>query len=180
MGFEADITTAVLAEVLDRLGPGGDYSGPTYLHIKTVGRTGGRPIIRPGEKNVPAFFMEYLAGGEGRAEIGQKISSGPWPSVSRTVYNVYAVAYFTPAIVGLADQVDVQLFYQAVDEASSLLMHRLIKCLAEFTPQVTDAILGYAPNRQGVNTWSYILEATTGDRDVTATILLRYWVEAED
>ena len=69
--FVTDIEAAILAEIMDKMGTGTDtYPEHPYLQMQYAGRVGGMPEMDLPERFTPAFFMQYLAGGDQAYMVG--------------------------------------------------------------------------------------------------------------
>jgi hypothetical protein len=173
--FILDIEEAVFGRIRTVMGPNSTtYPTPPWLQVKKVGRTGGRPSMRVTSEENPHVFMEYLAGGGLRYEVG---SGSRLPSASRELWNVYAVMNLTPEFMEMVDR-EIDDFQAYALAAADMLMRRLLLLLVDFNPNVVDGLLGYLTNGQRVNGWGLVATAR-GDLAIDYRALIRYEVLTE-
>lgn len=173
--FIHDIEAAVLGRIDTVLGPNSTtYPTPPWLQVQLSGRTGGRPTLPATEEQNPHVYMEYLAGGGLRYEIG---TGSRMPSVARELWNVYAVLTLTPEFMEM-DDLDIPNFKAYALAAADTLTRRLVLLLADYDMNVVDGLLGYMTNGQKVNGWGLVAVAK-GDLRIDYRALIRYEVYTE-
>lgn len=171
--FIHGIEEALIAKIETDLGVGSTvYPTPGYLQLRFVGRAAGRPIPILPEQELPAVWIEYLAGQASRSEVGYQFSTSAIES-----FNILGRMRITPEILGLTLTADtteeVQLFAREAESAIGILLRRLMNTLLTFDPSVYDEILGYKTNGQRLGGWSYN-GATKGALMIDYTLILRY------
>ena len=148
------IEGATIEQLLTVLGEGSEeYTDPQWLQVKSVRRSGGRPILDPPVDEMPVIWLEYIAG-EGKGfEIGRSM-----PARTLEIWNVFSVMKLTPEDMGLGR--DETQFKAWASASADTLMRRIGRVLSEFTPQVVCPITDLAPYSQAVTSWAYVGQST--------------------
>lgn len=168
------IETAVIAHLQEVLGEGSDtYLSPEWLHVRTIGHSGGRPIPEYTEAQTPAIWLEYIAGGEENRKIGL----ANMPSEGKELWNVFAVMYLTPEKMEIGR--DLAQFREWGVASADTLMRRMVLVLNQFDPDQICPLLNLATNGQRVTTWACAVQAGASDFELVARIALRYEVTTE-
>lgn len=175
MAFPTDSFTnlleeAVLDRLWDRLGAGSTtYPDPDWLQLQSRGRAGGRPIATPAQDDMPALWMEYLAGGDEGRELGRSL-----PARGEELWNIFVVMELTPEMMDIGR--DLPQFREYGSASADLLMRRLIYELSEYDPDVTCPLTNLAFYDKRVTTWSYAGQSVS-DFQIIYRIILRYRVQ---
>lgn len=157
--YVTDVSQAILDRIQERMGEGSTaYPTPTYLWVRTFGRTGGEGVQEFPESQQPVALVHYFHGRHESTEIGRA-----GKGTGKDYWAVYVAVRFTRDIVGYAGD-DKQMFRKICEASATLLMARLIKELAGWPPSVRCAVTGkksmyprvegWGANAVGMTDWS--------------------------
>lgn len=151
--FVAGIIDSLFADLETNLGTDSTvYPAPEYMWLKTIQRAGGMAQLAPNERDCPALWIEYLAGGDKQMGLGRA------HHLMQEDFNLYALMVMTPESVGMLDN-DPNTFRGIAESSVDTMMRRIGKVVDEWSGTVTDTLLGGTTNGAKMTTWAFVLTA---------------------
>jgi len=151
--FISDIVDSLLSDLDTALGVGSSvYPDEEYLWIKTLHRAGGMAQLSPNERDCPALWIEYLAGGDKVMGLGRP------HHIMQEDFNLYAMLIMNPDSVGMTGR-DPEDFKQIAEASTDTLMRRIASVVDSWSDAVYDPLLGGSTNGGKITTWAFVLTA---------------------